>query len=185
MTTAQALADLQRMVAWTKDPVLSSDDMARLLEIAKIVDAYGNPPDAYTEWTASTAVSSAQTRVPVRRNGFVYRVSSPGTTGATEPIWPTTIGATVADGTAAWECYAAAPWRWTWDLASAASTGWTWKAAAAAQDVTFQADGSYIFASDLIKNCQRMADLYGKQALGSVGSVTIAAPMTLPRSWTE
>ena len=41
---------------------------------------------------------------PVTKNGRKYICTGAGTSGGTEPAWPTTIGATVADGTATWTC---------------------------------------------------------------------------------
>ena len=41
---------------------------------------------------------------PVTKNGRKYICTTAGTSGATEPTWPTTIGNTVADGTAVWTC---------------------------------------------------------------------------------
>jgi hypothetical protein len=183
MTTAEALADLERMVVRTSDPTLSASDMNRLVELARIADVYGNPPDAYSEWKASEHVSSAQTRVPVSRNGYVYRAISSGHTGATEPTWPKTIGATVSDHHVTWECYAEAPWRWTWDLAGAASVGWSWKAAKAATDVSFSADGLQVSVGDLIKHCRLMSEIYARQSVGTVTSVSVESPRSYPRSW--
>lgn len=50
----------------------------------------------------STAVTLGQTTVPLAHNGRMYRCSTAGTTGASEPTWPTTDNGTVTDGTAVW-----------------------------------------------------------------------------------
>jgi hypothetical protein len=50
----------------------------------------------------NTAVSIGDTVIPALPNGRIYRVSTAGTTGSGEPAFPTTDGATVADGTAVW-----------------------------------------------------------------------------------
>jgi len=55
-------------------------------------------------WAASTAYSLNDLRVPTSPNGFVYKVTTEGTSGSVEPTWPTTIGATVLDGTVEWTC---------------------------------------------------------------------------------
>lgn len=52
-------------------------------------------------WAASTAYNQyALIRDP---NGNVERASVAGTGGATEPVWPTTHGATITDGTVTWQ----------------------------------------------------------------------------------
>jgi len=43
---------------------------------------------------------------PSKRTNFIYRATTPGTTGATEPVWPTVIGGTVADNDVVWTCVA-------------------------------------------------------------------------------
>jgi hypothetical protein len=57
-------------------------------------------------WAASQQVQPNGIRRPTTPNGRLYRYDglSPATTGATEPIWPTTIGATVVDGGVTWVC---------------------------------------------------------------------------------
>jgi len=50
----------------------------------------------------NAAVALLDTVIPSTPNGRMYRVTTAGTTGATEPVWPTAAGATVADGTAVW-----------------------------------------------------------------------------------
>ena len=70
-------------------------------------------PDNYFEavnpeaWAAGTAYDLDDTARPaVDRNGFTYRCTTAGTSGASEPVWPTTAGETVNDGTAVWTAYA-------------------------------------------------------------------------------
>jgi|GEM_PF-1799055 len=55
-------------------------------------------------WQASTIYSLGADRMPTSPNGFRYQVTVVGTSGAAEPTWPTTIGATVVDGTVTWTC---------------------------------------------------------------------------------
>lgn len=50
----------------------------------------------------STAVALLDTVIPTASNGRMYRCTTAGTTGASEPTWPTTEGGTVADGSAVW-----------------------------------------------------------------------------------
>ena len=52
-----------------------------------------------TAWQASTAYSLGDAARPVTRNGFVYEVTTAGTSGGSEPTWPTTPGNTVVDAT--------------------------------------------------------------------------------------
>jgi len=50
----------------------------------------------------STAVALGVNTVPATLNGRLYKCTTAGTTGASEPTWPTTNGGTVTDGTAVW-----------------------------------------------------------------------------------
>jgi len=43
---------------------------------------------------------------PDAANGFVYICTVAGTTAAAHPVWPTTLGETVVDGTVTWRCHA-------------------------------------------------------------------------------
>lgn len=50
----------------------------------------------------SAAVALNDTVLPATPNGRIYKVTTAGTTGASEPTWPITAGGTVVDGTATW-----------------------------------------------------------------------------------
>lgn len=55
-------------------------------------------------WAASTAYTLGQTRIPTSGNTFRYEITTAGTSAASEPTWPTSIGSTVVDGTCIWTC---------------------------------------------------------------------------------
>ena len=57
-------------------------------------------------WKPSTTYRAGSNgyAYPTVLNGYVYHASIAGTTGATEPVWPTTIGNTVTDGGVTWTC---------------------------------------------------------------------------------
>jgi len=59
-----------------------------------------------TAWAASTAKALGEivrpTAAPTDASRFYYECTVAGTTGTTEPTWPTTDGATVVDNTVTW-----------------------------------------------------------------------------------
>lgn len=56
-------------------------------------------------WKASTSVITGQIVNPTTPNGHQYVVVSFGTTGSSEPTWPTDTGEYVTDGTVVWQEY--------------------------------------------------------------------------------
>jgi len=57
----------------------------------------------YTTWRPSTAYNAGALVKPTAgSNSFFYECTTAGTSGSTEPTWPTTDGATVTDGTVVW-----------------------------------------------------------------------------------
>lgn len=58
-------------------------------------------------WTTLQAYVSNDMVIPTAAhlNGFYFKCTTGGTTGGTEPTWPTTIGSTVTDGTVTWTCW--------------------------------------------------------------------------------
>lgn len=59
-----------------------------------------------TPWAATNPQSLGDIVIPTTANGYSYRCITPGTTGSTQPTWPTTQQATVTDGTVTWRCVA-------------------------------------------------------------------------------
>ncbi len=55
-------------------------------------------------WAATTAKLVNDVVRPTAHNGYRYRCTVAGTTGGSQPTWPTTIGNTVVDGTVTWIC---------------------------------------------------------------------------------
>jgi hypothetical protein len=64
-------------------------------------------------WAPSAPISADTVREPINRNGYRYAYSG-GTTGATEPTWPTIIGSTVSDGSGVWTLIGRSVWA-MWD----------------------------------------------------------------------
>lgn len=55
------------------------------------------------KWKASTSYGVGAEVQPLTFNGHKYTVTVAGTTGSTQPTWPTTAGATVVDGSVTWK----------------------------------------------------------------------------------
>lgn len=165
-----ALAELSDMVAASTDPALSTAELRRLLRIAQVADADGNSPDTYAVWTAATAWSVKRTATPAIRNGYAYRVTTAGTSGASEPVWPTTIGATVSDGTVTWTCLEAAAWDPSYDrmaLNLAAAEGWRRKAAKLSDNEAFSGDGVFLQPQLRRGDMEEKAKDYRRKYVGS------------------
>lgn len=56
--------------------------------------------------TNNTAYTTGSYVVPSTLNGYIYQATVGGTTASSAPLWPTTIGNTVTDGTVTWTCVA-------------------------------------------------------------------------------
>jgi len=60
------------------------------------------PNNHTSAWIVTTAVAVGQHVAPTTENGFYYKATVAGTTGGSEPTWPTVLGGTVVDGTVTW-----------------------------------------------------------------------------------
>lgn len=71
---------------------------------------YLDNPATLTAWAPTAALTAGMLRRPTTANAYRYEVTTAGTTGSTEPAWPTTPGATVTDGTAVFTCRGTEVW---------------------------------------------------------------------------
>jgi hypothetical protein len=60
---------------------------------------------SYSAHATETSYAEGDIVVPTTRNGRRYRATNAGTSGASEPTWPTTAGETVTDNDITWEEY--------------------------------------------------------------------------------
>lgn len=58
----------------------------------------------YAVWSTPRTPNVGDQIVPTSSNGYYYECTVSGAVGGTEPSWPITIGNTVVDGAATWEC---------------------------------------------------------------------------------
>lgn len=56
-------------------------------------------------WTASGSPALGTAISPTVANDYEYSVTTAGTAGMTEPVWPTTVGLTVTSGTTTYTCF--------------------------------------------------------------------------------
>lgn len=60
-----------------------------------------------TSWAGTTSYNYGQVVIPTAPNGYLYRCVQAGTTGSSEPSWPTTPGLVVTDSGVIWACMGA------------------------------------------------------------------------------
>jgi uncharacterized phage protein gp47/JayE len=63
---------------------------------------YVPDPPSITVWASLTESVYGSIVQPTSTNGYWYQVTTAGTTGATEPTWPTSIGSEITDGDVTW-----------------------------------------------------------------------------------
>jgi hypothetical protein len=104
-TGATAYADAETIVALT-----TAAKRVWRCDLQAVSATYDMPlrlvMDLAQPWGAADAVSAGALRTPATSNGYRYRAQNAGTTGAGEPVWPTTLRATVADNGITWVCEA-------------------------------------------------------------------------------
>lgn len=59
---------------------------------------------AWDVWTASTIYTTDTWAIPTSTNGYVYEVTTGGTSSGGEPAWTTEEGDAISDGTVTWTC---------------------------------------------------------------------------------
>lgn len=84
-------------------------DLARDAALSCLDDLNAGGTMQETAWAAAAAVAKDEAREPTARNGYRYRATVGGITGASQPTWPITLGNTVVDGTVTWKCVSKTP----------------------------------------------------------------------------
>jgi hypothetical protein len=169
VTEAEARALIESMVDASADPVLTSDELDRLVALAKRPDAAGNLPgsvDGAATWEASTSYSIGDIVTADPAGGRWWVCVVPGTSDATDPIWPDITGvrnsAQVSDGQVRW-MDAGGTWVPTWDLDLAAAHGWELKAGKVAGRFDFTTDGQTFRRGQLLDHARTMSKMYRRK----------------------
>ena len=63
-------------------------------------------------------------------------------------------------------------WQPNYDLSRAAAEGWRWKAAKASELVSVDLDGERMSSNQVFEHCQRMAQMYSRKRIFSLGTTT-------------
>lgn len=115
-----AKAELELYAHPDTEPALSDPELNSIL----------NSVQRASFWLQSTAFTFGAVILPATKNGHSYTCIQAGTTGATEPKWPTCNGATATDGTAIWK-ESGPDFDSVFDVRAAIEQAWTMKAAKA------------------------------------------------------
>ena len=83
-----ALLILQTYVLPDIPPTISTETLGQILDATRRA----------TIWEADTEYFYGDVILPTVRNGHAYQCTQHGTSGATEPVWPTGNGSTITDG---------------------------------------------------------------------------------------
>src|SRR6266566_6669193 len=62
----------------------------------------GIPTNAVPQWLSLTPYGLGAVVVPATANGFLYRCTTPGTSGGAPPAWNTAAGSITTDGSVQW-----------------------------------------------------------------------------------
>jgi len=103
--TVSGLESLLRPLAGVNAAFL--DPMSRHILMSNRINrlgARGGQELAYPDWTATTAYARGTIVIPTsaNRTGYYYQVTRAGTSGGTEPAWPTTSLEDIVDGSVTW-----------------------------------------------------------------------------------
>jgi hypothetical protein len=138
-----ALADLRRLAQPDSTPALDDVELNAILDDCQLA----------AFWILETAFTFGAVVMPAAKNGHRYTCTQAGTTAATEPVWPTTTGSIVTDGTATWR-EAGPDFENVFDVRAAAHQAWTVKAAKASE--LFDVSGQSV--SQIAERCREMAE---------------------------
>lgn len=158
LSRADAIARVSLWCDATSYPEVSTTD------IGTVVDQF----DRFAAWTASTSYAVGDRIIPTTANGRVYEARRAGTSGTTEPEWPTWPGSQyqgwcVSDGTSDPELL------WVdagpanverYDVRSAARQVWLIKASRVAGEIDSKDGAADLKLSQLRTHCLEQAEKF-------------------------
>lgn len=170
MNESEARTRLVDLTAANTFPTLTPEQVDSLLRGARRVDSDGYLPSDDTEWSAATEYAVDDVVVPTSRTGRTYKVTDAGTSGVTEPTWPTVHGGTVALDGVTYEDITddTTAWAGSWDFYRAAAEGWRIKAGNVSNRHDFGSNQGNYNPAQVFDHCIKMADLYAAKTIGTI-----------------
>jgi len=104
------MIDMPSAAVYTNTPTVQAGYSKSYTHYARGVGYYLTSPISWPVWAGTTVYAhtwwgSYPTVIkPTTENGFKYQCIVGGTSGGSEPSWPTTVGTTVTDGGVTWVC---------------------------------------------------------------------------------
>lgn len=146
-------------------------DVRRDLQIYGQIAQYPQVPDDEVDqildacrragvWIAATAYVNGDVVMPTTRNGHRYICIESGTSGATEPAWPTGDLRTIQDGTTARWREDGGDYANVYDLRDAIHRCWLVKAQKVAHLYDIRQSQSGFTQSQMYDQCVKMAEKY-------------------------
>lgn len=137
-----ALAELKRLAQPDTQPKLTDPELDAILDT--VLRA--------TVWASATVYTWGDSVIPTTRNGHRFKATTGGTSGTTEPVWPTRNMSSLDDGTVTWQ-EAGADFKNLYDIRAAAHKAWLMKVAKATE--LFDHGGDTY--SQILEHCKDMA----------------------------
>lgn len=168
MNEAEARQRLSDLVAATVFPTLSADQLNRLLRQARRIDNDNYLPSNEPEWLPEFEYGEGYSVTPTAPNGHIYVVTVAGTSGTTEPTWPTGSEETVTQDGVEYTEFGASLWTPTYDFYRAAAEGWDIKAGMVSNRHAFASNQGQYNPEQLFQHCQEMARMYRNRSIATV-----------------
>lgn len=102
----------------------------------------------------------------VLENGIIYRAATAGVTGSVKPIFPTSLGPTVKDGTVLWDIWATPFW------CADPQGNWTWVFHTSWQMMRAGQDGKKQVLSKMLRNQGLAAQVMAAKTVAQVKAIT-------------
>lgn len=162
-----ALADLKRLIQADDAPALTYGD-GSTIDTTRDLDAILENNKWARTYTNATLYRLGQKVLPSVRNGLVYQVVTPGTSGGAEPTWPLTTEGQVTSGVDSplltFQEAGAEP-ESVYNLRAAAYAALDLKCMKATNHNQYMSDGRATASSYLFLNLQRQRDRYQPMGL--------------------